>query len=207
MALHRIYKWSFFTIAIWRIDAEAVALDINELSAQDKDRLKNFKNEARKKQFLAARAALKAISDHGIKLDYSPSGAPRHPAFLGLSLSHNQDYAVAAISHQTKIGIDLESHREQMHKLKTRFLSEQELHALGEKPVPEQISPYWCAKEAIIKAVDQPELDLRKEIRIAPVIHEKRSTGKGRLRANGTQGSLDLYFWQEKDFCLCLCQA
>ena len=77
------------------------------------------------------------------------------------------------------------------------------MHALGPSPEIETLAAYWSAKECMIKLNDAPELDLRKEIRIAPLLLGTSAVGRALVIHNQKTKLLPLYFKMEKDFCLC----
>lgn len=207
MPLYKEYQWTHFHMLIWKIDAsEELPLAVEDLSEADQKRFRAIKNLGRQLEFLSARAALSQICEQPPQIAFSPNGAPSIASHKGLSLSHNAEYAVALVSKEYQVGVDLEAYRPQMSKLAPRFLSTQELNSLGSDDL-KGLAAFWCAKEALIKLKDAPELDLRKEIRISPFPPGKSAFGKAVLRRAHQIENFPLYYLMEDDFCLCFCFA
>lgn len=206
MPLYKEYQWTHFHLLIWKIDAaEELPLNIEDLSETDQKRFRAIKNHGRQREFLSVRAALSHICEEPPQIEYSPKGAPKIPGYSGLSLSHTANFAVALISKEFKVGVDLEAYRPQMTKLAPRFLSKQEMHGLEDGSDLKRIAAFWCAKEAIIKLKDAPELDLREAIRISPFLPGRSAYSKAVLRHQNQIENLPLYYLMENDFCLCFC--
>lgn len=204
MPLFKELRWNQFQIAIWKIDAkEAESFDPRLLSDLDQKRLQGLKNPGRRAEFLSARLALEHLTEEAPLISYSEKGAPQMENWLGISLSHNRDYAAAMVSKSHQVGIDLEAYRSQMAQLAPRYMSKQELHAIGPQAPLEHLAAYWSAKETMIKLLDAPELDLRQEIRIAPFKLGKSALSKALVRGPGKSTLFPLYFKMESDYCLC----
>lgn len=204
MPLFKELRWNQFQIAIWKIDAkETEGFDINQLSLHDQKRLQSIKNPGRRAEFLAARLALIHIIEEAPNISYSDRGAPQIEHWQGISLSHNRDYAAAMASRSHQVGIDLEAYRTRMIQLAPRYMSKQELHAIGPEAPLEHLAAYWSAKETMIKLLDAPELDLRQEIRVAPFKLGESAQSKALVRGPGKSTLFPLYFKMENDYCLC----
>jgi len=204
MAIYKEYQWEHFQLLIWKLDPEEeLPIKPEELSEPDQKKWQKIKNAQRRLEFLSARAALAELLGASPKLSYSDSGAPKLESHQGISLTHNRNYAAAMISKSHQVGLDLEAYRPQMTQLKSRYLSTQELNSLGQEDDLQRLSSYWCAKESLIKLLDAPELDLRKQIRISPFHLGMSATSKALIKYQGKQLVLPLYFKLEKDFCLC----
>lgn len=207
MPLYKEYQWTHFHMLIWKIDAsEDLPLAVEDLSETDQKRFRAIKNPRRQVEFMSARAALSQICNGIPQLSFSENGAPKLESYKGVSLSHNADYAVALVSKDHVVGVDLEAYRPQMTKLAPRYLSQQELRAVASTDL-KVLAAFWCAKEALIKLKDAPELDLRQEIRISPFPPGKSAFGKAVLRLENQIENLPLYYLMEEDFCLCFCYA
>lgn len=205
MAIYKEYQWEHFQLLIWKLDeADEPAIKPEELSEPDQKKWQKIKNPQRRREFLGARAALAELLGASPKLSYSESGAPKLDSHQGVSLTHNREYAAAMISKNYRVGLDLEAYRPQMTQLKSRYLSDQELNSLGkDNENLQRLSSYWCAKESLIKLLDAPELDLRKQIRISPFHLGKSAISKAVIKKQDEQLIFPLYFKLEKDFCLC----
>jgi len=204
MPLYKELRWNQFQLAIWKIEPEEEPdFSIQELSEADQRRFAKIKNEKRSKEFLAARMALGHLMEDAPQLTYSEKGAPILPSHLGVSLSHNKDYAAAMLSESHRVGIDLEAYRPQMDQLKNRYCSLQELKAMGPEPSLAALAAHWAAKETMIKLLDAPQIDLRREITIAPFQVLRSAVSKALIKIDGQMKLYPLYFKMEADFCLC----
>ncbi len=208
MPLYKEHRWNEFQLAIWRIEQEECqTFNPDILSETDQKRLQGLKNPARKAEFIAARMAVQHLIESPPEIEYSDTGAPQLKNWIGLSLSHNREFAAAIVSKTHKVGIDLEAYRHRMQQLAPRYMSAQEIHAIGSNPPINSLAAYWSAKECMIKLLDAPKLDLRKEIRIAPIRMGSSAVGRALIRRNGENSLYPLYFKMDKDFCLCFSYA
>lgn len=139
--------------------------------APDKEAMKqyrNFTHEQRKKQWLAYRLILKHLlspSQAGIRYDIH--GKP----FLisgshHISVSHAGTMAAAVCNRKFEVGIDIETIKDRLARVKERFLNRDELDHLDTKPDLELLYIHWCGKEALYKLLGTPDTDFKKDIHI-----------------------------------------
>lgn len=189
---------------IWKLEPkEPLELNLDELSETDQKRLRKIKNLKRQREFLGARAALAELLGETPKIEYSPRGAPFLKSHRGLSISHNNEFAAVMLSPNFRVGLDLEAYRPQMLKLAERYLNKAELNALGAGQDLARLSAYWCAKECLIKLHDAPDLDLRKQIHIAPFPVGHTAASHGFVKLSEKSLRHPLFFKLEKAYCLC----
>src|SRR5665213_1188621 len=102
----------------------------------------------------AARYIIQAVlKDDALEVLYKESGKPYLLSDVSISISHSYDWLVILFSYNgCDIGVDIEKVRDKILNIKDKFLSEQELQDLENAPIEKHIT-YWCAKEAIYKAV------------------------------------------------------
>ena len=106
----------------------------------------------------AATAALAAsLFGQGSQVEHTPQGAPR-VAGRRVSIAHSAAHAAMAYHHTAVIGIDIESPRPQLERVKSRFLNADELRAFGTNP--DMLLRAWTAKEAVYKALETLGPDL-----------------------------------------------
>ncbi len=204
MPVHKEHQWEHFKMLIWKIDPnEEIDLLEEELSPADQKRLKSLKHPKRRLEFLCARQALLELIGVSPYLEYTEKGAPQIEGYAGISISHNQDYAAVILSKEHKVGLDLEAYRPQMEKLHARYMSKQELKCLGKEDNLEMLAAFWCAKECLIKLLDAPDLDLRRQIRVSPFPKGQSAMSKALVLRGNVKESFPLYFKLEKDYCLC----
>jgi 4'-phosphopantetheinyl transferase len=137
----------------------------NSLSEDECDRMRRFVQERHRRNFVAARAGLRACLaryvDRGpetLVFECGSHGKPRLRDFPGLefNLSHSGDRALIGISHGRAIGVDLERVREMPTwlGLARRFFAAAEVEAIVRVPEVEQMPlffQYWTCKEAYLK--------------------------------------------------------
>ena len=92
------------------------------------------------------------------------------PHLLGtdwhISIAHCYPLAVAAINHQSAIGIDIEKPRTQLNRISKKFLSNMELQHAGSDL--QLLCRYWTAKEALYKIYGRKKLIFKEHIAIEP---------------------------------------
>lgn len=112
-------------------------------------------------------------------IEHFPNGAPYMAGYPGrISLTHTDhffavaflpktpDISLDSFNTRTAMGIDAEPfNREQVIRVRDKFLSENELEFITEDSLHKNIMA-WTAKEALYKAAFFPGLDLRKDIQI-----------------------------------------
>lgn len=203
MALHRIYKWQWLEIALWKIELDdQIEAENLQLSPADKEKWRKIKHPGKQAEFLSSRAALKYLIEDIDGLSFTKEGKPQVKNFQGVSLSHCHNYAVAAISRNLDIGADVENYRDQFPKIAKRFLSDQELNSLSKTESLRQLAAFWCAKESLIKLTGNTKLDLRKDLRVSPINLSNRQVCQGLIRENRQLIAHPVFIKSEADFCL-----
>ncbi len=203
MALHRIYKWQWLEIALWKIeDSDQIDSQDLNLSKADREKWQKIKHPVKQAEFLASRAALKLLIEDIDSLSFDESGKPQLKNYQGISLSHCHNYAVAAVSSNLDIGADVENYRPQFPKIAKRFLSDQELNSLSKTDYLRQMAAFWCAKESLIKLSGNTKLDLRKDLRVSPINLNNRQVCQGLIREKKQLIAHPVFIKSEADFCL-----
>lgn len=83
-----------------------------------------------------------------------------------VSLSHTSNYAVAIVSLENEVGIDIEKMSDKLKRVAHKFLSQPEyLHASDD---PFKMCIYWCAKESLYKWYGKKSLSFKENILILP---------------------------------------
>ena len=112
--------------------------------------------------------AFHAIGQPDLRIGHNASGKPEAMDQPGmhLSIAHHStpDGCWAAVAcSDSAIGIDVESEREQLHRIAPRFLSEAERAALGTSTAA--LAAAWAVKECMFKA-HGPALDFRADLEV-----------------------------------------
>ena len=130
--------------------------------------------------------ALHAIGQSDLRIGHNAAGKPEaldRPE-MHLSIAHHStsDGCWAAVAcGDSAIGIDVEAEREQLQRIAPRFLSEDELRALGTSPAA--LAAAWAVKECMFKA-HGPALDFRADMEVnwSGTEPTEASVATGRLR-------------------------
>jgi 4'-phosphopantetheinyl transferase len=128
----------------------------------------SFKNESRRKQWMASRIVLALLlGNSSPETDYSEHGKPllRNNSHY-ISISHSGELAAAAVSKSFPVGIDIEMIRDRVTRVAGRFLNEEELTSIDAADHLEKLHVYWGAKESLYKLSGNPDVDFRKDITI-----------------------------------------
>lgn len=160
-------------IHVWRaiVDIPSDRLQVYQetLSPDELERAQRFKGSQLRQRFTAARGILRQILARylrippgDIRLLSGPFGKPllQDPAgsTLHFNVSHSQQLAVYAVSHDLEVGIDLEEDRDSLDYagLAERICSPEEFMVFQNLPQAEQRAAFfrcWTRKEAFVKAL------------------------------------------------------
>jgi 4'-phosphopantetheinyl transferase len=133
------------------------------LDAEQQQRLANIIHPERRRQYIAARwQAVQLLQQAGVAgdLQQSESGRPvatHWPAVDGLSWSHTQHWAVAALG-RGRVGVDIETinPKRQMLNIAESYFTANEAAYLASLAIDQQPQAFytmWVAKEALLKAM------------------------------------------------------
>jgi len=132
--------------------------------------LNRYKHESRKAEWLAVRVLLKELTGSEPDIAYRNSGAPYLPdSGLHISISHTKGFVAVILSPDKPVGIDIEYRSERIHRIKSRFLCEDELDLLGSNPATNDLLVCWSAKETVFKMMDKKSADLQSDIQITEI--------------------------------------
>jgi 4'-phosphopantetheinyl transferase len=156
-------------VDIWRIfvdlQIDSAKLLESFLSADESERAARFYFPSGRDRYIVAHTSLRHILGHYLccephQLNFSKNeyGKPALIVNEGIefNLSHSGDYALIAVTHGQKIGIDIERIRENMEleRIARRFFSQREVTELMSLPAEERTIAFftcWTRKEAYIK--------------------------------------------------------
>lgn len=179
-------------LGVWHIvETEASLRKVCRAVPDDIVIVDSYKNESRRKQWLACRAMLGQMLRLGsVKVCYDEHGKPSLEGFGGqISFSHTREYAAVIINQNGPAGIDIEKIGPRIERVKEKFLQEGELENIryrmeknrdglndregkecGGKgnPHTELLYIHWCGKEALYKFYGKPSVDLKNDIYIIP---------------------------------------
>ena len=126
-----------------------------------------FRNELRKREWLAARLLLKQMTGSNASIAYDPTGKPLLQGSAGhISISHSSNCVVIYYHQQQHPGIDIELITRNVERASRKFLSPAELIdcTVNDLPSNREMMLRWCAKEAVFKMVPYTNVDFASQI-------------------------------------------
>lgn len=161
--------------ALWRLDEpEEHLLQLLNHALFPVAELQQIRVTQRRQEWLGCRLALQALLaeapqpelEASICLHKNEQGRPfLNGCGLEISLSHAYPFAGAALHPQRPVGLDVEQPRQQLLRIKHKFLSEQEQEQVGDDL--QQLCLWWAAKEALYKMWGQPGLIFARDMQLA----------------------------------------
>ncbi|MDE7153670.1 MAG: 4'-phosphopantetheinyl transferase superfamily protein [Muribaculaceae bacterium] len=136
-------------IAVMDFDEAAPLLEGDTLFAE-------LQNSARRREKQLTLLLLRKLAGSEVVLRHDPDGAPL-PIGEGqhVSISHSGHEVAVALSDSPYIGIDVESPREALRRVSSRFLSRREQEYYTDL---NQLLRAWVIKEAVYKAMHRKNL-------------------------------------------------
>jgi 4'-phosphopantetheinyl transferase len=195
------------SIGVWKIIETVESLTrLIEMDENDRQHFGTFGNELRRKHWLSYRLILQELLPmKNIRIIYDEYGKPGIPDFNGhFSVSHSGDFAVAIVSYETPVGIDIERIRDRIERVAERFLTMEELEQMGQCDRLEKLHVCWGAKESLYKLNGKPNVDLQKDIRIEPFDYLciGESTCRATMNTNGEVGSYNIFYRKMEEYML-----
>jgi phosphopantetheinyl transferase len=167
----------------WEELYEKAFLSENELAEFD-----TFRNDTRKRQWLAYRMLIREMLSMKYLLIYDADGKPHiNEPWHFVSVSHSKDFAAVIVSKDKAVGIDVEVIHPRIEKVISKFLSEEEIAGLGTVKRLEQLYVYWSGKEALYKLDGKGAPDFSHQILFGPFEYETPGTVSGRIIRPGDE--------------------
>lgn len=186
-------------IGFWEIAESAGQL--MELLNPDESELVNYllyRNELRKKEWLAVRLLLQQMTGEKSKISYDSAGKPLLADRHGhISISHSSNCAVIYLHPDLQPGIDIESVTRHVERAARKFLSDKEL---SDCTIQNQLSNKdlllrWCAKEAVFKMVPFSDIDFASQIAcMAQPLNSEEGELQAMFTAHNTQLHIPLRY-------------
>ncbi len=156
---------------------ESNGASLGFLSFREKLSVANISHFQKKKEWCAARMAIKTALDC-IGLPYPGFYKDQHGKsqpmdnYGNVSLTHNENFAAAIFHRDMPVGIDLERVREKTVPLGPKYLDPSEIEFLGSDPW--LFTKAWSAKETIFKCQGRKGISLRQNILLQPFSKDDR---------------------------------
>ena len=184
-------------IHVWEIteDSEEIEAQFQKFAHDSEIQdYQQLKHPNRKKEWMLVRIMLKQILGNERYIKYAENGSPYiADSNVGISISHSNDFVVLYLNQKTNIGIDVEQITERAFRLKTKFLSHNELGTLSEKAV-ESCCLYWSAKEVLYKIYQKKKLDFRTNLAIHKFDFQIDNTIEGVIRTDSFEQKYKLSY-------------
>ncbi|HNW50211.1 MAG TPA: 4'-phosphopantetheinyl transferase superfamily protein [Prolixibacteraceae bacterium] len=169
-----------FRLALWKLTEPLEFFEEKaHLTTFGQQFYSQITNECRKKEWLAVRILLNEVLGFWPNITYMESGKPilnnhaRH-----LSITHSKEMVGILLCTSPYAGIDIEKASRNIDKVLNRFLSEKELENIKKGTNPYRKVIHWCAKEAIFKSVNEPNIEFSKQIEIKSISDNGTILGK-----------------------------
>ena len=155
---------STIKLAVWHI-VESTEELMKLIAPQDLNAFPEKVLDKKKQEILATRIILKELC-HTMGLNYQGIFKDEHgkPFLKGhnhhISISHAFPYAAAIIDANGSTGIDLEAPREQIHRIKHKFLTDREMR----EESTDKLTIMWAGKECLYKIYGRKQLIFRQHL-------------------------------------------
>lgn len=199
---------------IWRAEEpEAELRRLARLHPREEEECARISNDKRRRQWLAARAALRTAlpETRACPVEKNARNAPSLPGSgLRVSFSHSGAYAAFAVSQHGPAAIDLEAaDRRRGVGAARMFMSAEEQARLRETTSPAYYLAVWCAKECMFKALNDrfQEISFQRELKtfLKPAALAQPEGGfSGSFIRVGARAGFDLRFYQSADWLACV---
>ena len=159
-------------VTLWKIEEEAgFFLKYLHIKEENLATCSNATHPMKQLEWLASRTCVKHTVEllkhtyQGIEKDeHNNPYLSENQGFV--SLSHTNEYAVAVVSLEEEVGIDIEKISDKLSRVAHRFLSESECLHAGDDLL--KLCIYWCAKESLYKWYGKKNLSFKDNIYIEP---------------------------------------
>jgi len=171
-------------VGIWKLEESSEILAKNfRFTEREKREFAKIKIEKRKREYLAVRKLVEQLLSVKCEIFYGNQGNPQiknHKSYL--SVSHSAQLLTVFISSE-KVGIDTEVTSRDTEKIKSRFLSENELDQTEKSGDPKLTRiVYWSAKEAIFKCALKSNIEFKSQIEIQPFQLQQKGEFYGTMK-------------------------
>jgi phosphopantetheinyl transferase (holo-ACP synthase) len=168
MAVEFITQLGEGLVGLWKITetTEELFLRLNPAGIELEHYLQ-FKNEGRKKEWLAVRLLLQAMKGEKAGIVYTQNGNPELVNSTGnISISHSSGFVTIFYHPVLQPGIDIELITRNVEKAAGKFLSAKELEdcTFNDQRSNKDLMLRWCAKEAVFKMVPFSDIDFATQI-------------------------------------------
>lgn len=185
------------TVGIWHITESQIELrNMYIKDGFDVADIIESKNESRIKQWLCVRLLLSEFYPD-TSISYNIYGKPLLTNGVEISISHAGEYAVIALNTTKKCGVDIEKITSKVERIKHKFLSIAELEKITSL---EELTLFWCAKEALYKLYGEKELIFNEQLFVE--FNTKPNNLLGRIKIGENEDVHELVAEKIEDYLL-----
>ncbi len=194
-------------LGVWEIceDYETLRSFLN-LEDSDTHALESFRNHERKLEFLSVRSLLTNMTHPSAKIIYNGTRKPslRDKSF-NISITHSHHLTSILLSRNKRVGVDMEYMTDRINKVAHKFISKDE-YIIEDKTLQlYHLYIHWCAKEALYKLCDKPNLIFRKNLFISPFQVNEKGVIKGHLDTVLRKEDFDLHYFKHDNYIIVWC--
>ncbi|TDE11387.1 4'-phosphopantetheinyl transferase family protein [Dyadobacter psychrotolerans] len=155
-------------LGLWHINESVQELLASlRLSENERHTFESKKNDARKKEWLACRNLLKAMTAGDLEIKYDSNGRPYFDdKVFEISISHSAEYACVYLNNKKPVGVDIQKIKPAISTGSDFFLSQEE-NKWVDKEDNLMLHIIWSGKESAFKYCGIMDLDLKKDIHIS----------------------------------------
>lgn len=194
-------------LGIWEIQEDYDTL-LSRLNLDDSDlnTLESFRNYERKLEFLSVRSLLKKLTNPSAKIIYNGSRKPflRDNSF-NISISHSHLLTSILLSQDKRVGIDMEYMTGRIDKVAHKFVGKDEYITEDKEYQRYHLYIHWCAKEALYKLCNKPNLIFREDLIIRPFKINENGIIKAHLDTEQIKEDFDLHYFKFENYIVVWC--
>lgn len=166
-----------------------------QLSADELTLFSAFKNDGRKRQWLAYRMLIREMLGEQYVMVYDDDGRPHiSEPWHFVSVSHSKNMAAVLVSRDKAVGIDIEMIHPRIEKVISKFLSADEIKSLDTRNRLQKMFVYWCGKEALYKLDGKGAADFSKQILFGHFEYTSPGHLPGSIIKEDNTRSFDVHF-------------
>ena len=190
-------------VTLWKIEEEAdFFLKYLQINERDLATYSNATHPVKQLEWLASRTCVKytvELLEHNYQgIEKDEHNNPYLSDIQGfVSLSHTSNYAVAIVSLEGEVGIDIEKVSNKLSRVAHKFLSESERLHVGDNLL--KMCIYWCAKESLYKWYGKKNLSFKENIYVEP-FEGNPTMVKGEIFIDGilkTEHQLEVFYVED----------
>jgi 4'-phosphopantetheinyl transferase EntD len=152
------------------------------LTIFERQRIKSFRSETRRQEFLAARLIKNRFLGEG-EISYDKIGAPFLPQAGYISISHSSGLAGIIRNNDFRVGLDIERISDKACRVSRRFVSAEEREKWNVNS-PLEMSTLWSLKEVLYKLSQERGLLFSKQLLVKK---QGDNSFEGRIILNQTE--------------------